>query len=155
MRMAIYGRQDNPMDFDDIAKLVSRGKEQYRFLMAEAEALLRNIEICGPEVYEGTIIRRQECIAELHEIDASLVGCLNDMGGDPDMKTRQALDEFRAFRETAIRTILEFDSLVIALVGDRLVHLKDELVALGRGKTALTGYESSGRAFRRNLNDTA
>lgn len=155
MQMPVYRQQDNPMGHDIIVKLVNRGKEQLRSLLAEAEALLRNLDIRGAKDCEEAIARRQEYISELRKIDASLAGYLKDMRGVSGRNALQVLDEFRTIKETAINKILELDSLVIALAGERLVHLKNEMAALALGKTALAGYENSGRAFRRNLNDTA
>jgi hypothetical protein len=143
------------MGRDNLHNLLNRGKEQYLSLMAEATNLLRKFDACGKEGYEGVMARRQECISELHEIDNCLVAYLKDMGRELSADTRQALDEYRILQEMTTGKILEFDSLVIALAGDRLNTIKSELAAIARGKTALSGYERTGQAFRRKINDTA
>jgi hypothetical protein len=143
------------MSCENLQNLLNRGKEQYRSLLAETTNLLRKCDAFGPEGCEWVIARRQECISELHEIDNRLIANLKGMGRDLSADARQALDEFRTLQEMTTRKILEFDSLVIALAGDRLNTIKSELAALARGKAALSGYERTGRAFRRNINDTA
>ncbi|ABQ28235.1 hypothetical protein [Geotalea uraniireducens] len=141
------------MGREAIETLISRWKEQYQLLLAEAEDLLRNVDIWGPEAFEGAIARRQGNIEELFDIDTCLVKYLKDAGMETIRDSR--LDEFRTFKETATNRILELDSLSIALAGERLAHLQSEIAAGARGKTAIVSYESSGRGSRQNWNDIA
>lgn len=143
------------MNCENVLELLQSGKEMYQRLLTEATDLLRNLDTCGISGYEGAVDRRQQSILRIQEIDTLLAGRLERQGGGLTGVERQALAEFMTLKETATVKILELDALVIALTESRLGSLKDELLALTKGKAAYSGYEKSGRCTRRDFNSTA
>ncbi|WP_298438415.1 hypothetical protein [Geobacter sp.] len=137
----------------EIAGILAAAEERYRLLLAEAEALLRNFDTATPEDFDEMMTRRQTLVDEIQKIDGQLAGVQGEKGtscadhADP-------LGRFRRLQEEATRQIIEIDALVIALARERLGRLQENMGALVRGKTALHGYERSGRERRHGFNDT-
>lgn len=131
------------MGAENFLGILLKWKEQYRCLLNEAADLLRNIDIYSPEDLSKSITRRQEYLAEIHKINTYLDKYSNDEASGRKKSFRQALAEFRIFQDVTTRKILEFDSVAIALAGERIKSLKVEMAELARGKVALSGYDRS------------
>uniref|UniRef100_A0A831U6N8 Flagellar protein FliT n=1 Tax=Geobacter metallireducens TaxID=28232 RepID=A0A831U6N8_GEOME len=138
-----------------VGELLAAAQEQYRLLLEESTALLRNFDGAPPEGFDRALARRAEIMAVIQDIDARIAEALAAAGSPPRQNDAAALGAFRAAREEATRRIIEIDSIVMALARERLDHLQREMGALGRGKTALHGYEASGRERSCKLNSTA
>ena len=136
----------------EIAEILAAEEGRYRLLLAEAETLLHNFDTATPEAFDEMMTRRQTLVDEIEKIDGELAGVRQ---GDGAKSTdNDALGRFRRLQEETTRQIIEIDALVIALARERLGRLQEDMGALVRGKTALHGYERSGRERRHGFNDT-
>lgn len=138
-----------------VGELLAAAEEQYRLLLEESTALLRNFDGAPPEEFDRVMARRAEIMAVIETIDGRIGESLADRGSPSHQHDVAALGAFRTAREETTRRIIEIDSIVMGLARERLDHLQQEMGALGRGKTALHGYETSGRERSSNLNSTA
>ncbi|WP_298271194.1 hypothetical protein [Geobacter sp.] len=136
----------------EIPGILAAAEERYRLLLAEAEALLRSFDTATPEAFDEMMTRRQTLVDELQKIDGELAGVRQ--GNGAKAADNDALGRFRRLQEETTRQIIEIDALVIALARERLGRLQENMGALARGKTALHGYERSGRERRPGFNDT-
>lgn len=143
------------MSANPVGELLAAVEEQYRFLLEESTALLRNFDGAPPEEFDRVMARRAEIMAVIQTIDAQIGESLAAPGSPPHQNDAVALGAFRTVREETTRRIIEIDSIVMGLARERLDHLQQEMGALGRGRTALHGYETSGRERSSNLNNTA
>lgn len=135
-----------------LRELLGAAEDQYRLLLEEATALLRDFDGCAPEDFDNFVTRRGEIMETLQKFDANIGEFLTKPGRSVGQEEAAALEAFRYLQEETTRRILEIDSLVIALARERLEHLQQEMGALNRGKTALHGYETSGRERNSQLN---
>lgn len=138
-----------------VGELLAAVEEQYRLLLEESTALLQNFDGASPEEFDRVMARRAEIMAVIQTIDARIGESLAAAGSPPHQNDAAALGAFRTVREETTRRIIEIDSIVMGLARERLDHLQQEMGALGRGRTALHGYETSGRERSSNLNNTA
>lgn len=138
-----------------VGELLAAAGEQYQLLLEESTALLRNFDGLTPEDFDRVMARRAEIMAAIETIDARIGESLAAAGGAPRHNDAAALGAFRTVREETTRRIIEIDSIVMGLARERLDHLQQEMGALGRGRTALHGYETSGRERSSSLNSTA
>lgn len=138
-----------------LRELIGAVEGDYRLLLGEATALLQSFDNAAPEDFDRIMARRAEIMATLQSSDAEIGEALAGAPSPPDGDDAAALESLRSFREEATRRIIEIDSIVMALARERLDRLQQEMGALGRGKVALHGYESSGRERSNNLNSTA
>jgi len=138
-----------------LRELLGAAQEQYRLLLEESTALLRNFDGATPEDFDRSMARRGEIMTVIQTIDARIGESLEAAEGSPDQGDAVAFGAFRAAREETTRRIIEIDSIVMGLARERLDHLRQEMGALGRGKTALHGYETSGRERSNNHDSTA
>lgn len=143
------------MSTASLRELLGSAEDQYRLLLEEATALLRNFDSHSPEDFDSIVARRGDIMASLQKFDAALGEFLTKPGRSAGREEAAALEAFRYLQEETTRRVLEIDSLVIALARERLDHLQQEMGALNRGKTALHGYETSGRERSSQLNSTA
>lgn len=143
------------MSMTPLRELFGAAEEQYRLLLEEATALLRDFDSAAPEDFDRVVERRADSMASLQKIDATIGELLAKPAPSADPDDIAALEAFRSFREESTRKIIEIDSLVMALARERLDHLQQEMGALSRGKTALHGYETSGRERSNHHNSTA
>lgn len=143
------------MSITPLRELFGAAEEQYRLLLEEATALLRDFDSAAPEDFDRVVERRADSMASLQKIDATIGELLAKPAPSADPDDIAALEAFRSFREESTRKIIEIDSLVMALARERLDHLQQEMGALSRGKTALHGYETSGRERSNHHNSTA
>lgn len=139
----------------ELEKLLSCGSEQCELLQLETTGILRNLDTWGPEDLDRATARRQEIIEEIQKIDTARCNYLGGLGGRVDKATRQVLDQYMSVQETAIKKVLELDSLIIALGRERLDFLKGDLAALARGKTATSAYDSNYGTSNGRINDNA
>lgn len=143
------------MSMTPLRELFGAAEEQYRLLLEEATALLRDFDSAAPEDFDRVVERRADSMASLQKIDATIGELLAKPAPSADPGDSAALEAFRSFREESTRKIIEIDSIVMALARERLDHLQQEMGALSRGKTALHGYETSGRERSNHHNSTA
>ncbi|AJE02401.1 hypothetical protein [Geobacter pickeringii] len=137
-----------------LSDILAAAEERYRLLLEEASTLLRNFDTAAPEDFDEMMVRRQGIIDDIQKIDEELATLSKEPPFPAGSDDGDALGRFRATREEATRRIVEMDSLVIALARERIGRLQQEMSALGRGKTALHGYERSGREQHHKFNDT-
>lgn len=138
-----------------LRELTGEVEGAYRLLLEEATALLQNFDSAAPEDFDRIMARRAEIMASLQSSDAEIGESLAGAQSPPGRDEAAALESLRSFREETTRRIIEIDSIVMALARERLDRLQQEMGALGRGKVALHGYESSGRERSSKLNSTA
>lgn len=143
------------MNVAPLGVLIKAAEEQYRLLLEEATELLRNFDVNVPDDFDHVVERRAGILASLQNIDMKIAEILTKPKSLAGQDHRADLEAFSSFREEATRRIIEIDSLVMALARERLDRLQQELGALGRGRTALHGYETSGRERGNKLNSTA
>ena len=143
------------MSISSLRELLEAAGERYRLLLEESTALLRNFDGAAPEDFERVVARRAEIMVVIQHVDAQIGERLAESGSYPDGNDAAALEAFRSFREETTRKIIEIDSLVMALARERLDRLQQEMGALSRGKTALHGYETSGRERSNQHNSMA
>lgn len=143
------------MSVATLRELLGAAEEQYRLLLDEATALLRDFDSAVPEDFDRVLERRADSMTSLQKIDSAIGDLLAKPTPSADPDDAAALEAFRTFREEATRRIIEIDSLVMALARERLDHLQQEMGALSQGKTALHGYETSGRERSNHHTSTA
>lgn len=135
----------------ELEEIVAAAEERYRLLLEEASTLLQRFDTASPEDFDEIMARRQALVDEIQKIDERLATLAE---GEARVDTNDALKRFHVSQEETTRRIVEIDSLVIALARERLGRLQKEMTALARGKTALHGYERSGREPQHKFNDT-
>lgn len=143
------------MSVTPLRELLGAAEEQYRLLLEEATALLRDFDSAAPEDFDLVVDRRADILATLQKIDSAIGELVTKPAPAADPGDGAALEAFRSFREESTRKIIEIDSIVMALARERLGHLQQEMGALSRGKTALHGYETSGRERSNQHNSMA
>jgi len=131
----------------DQVELLRRREELYRLLLSEADGLLAVIGEIGEEGLLLAETRRQELLESIQKIDSEIAACSSSRGGGPSGGAGKLTAEYTERRKILTEKILEKNSLVIALAGERMEAIRRELGGLARGRSALQGYEEGARGL--------